>query len=54
VSANGRSQPADRSVIIGMEDLRSRCVMTAFDPDSGAVDLKYCGIYSEFNGRLEQ
>jgi uncharacterized protein len=27
-------------VVIGMEDLRDRCVMTTFDPDSGEQDLQ--------------
>ncbi|QOY85690.1 MOSC domain-containing protein [Paludibaculum fermentans] len=27
------------SVLIGMEDLRGRCIMTTYDPDTGAQDL---------------
>ena len=29
--------------MIGMDDLRERCIMTTFDPDSGEQDLEYCG-----------
>jgi uncharacterized protein YcbX len=40
-------------VIIGMEDLRSRCIMTTFDPDTGAQDLNVLRkVQREFNGRL--
>jgi uncharacterized protein YcbX len=40
-------------VIIGMEDLRARCIMTTFDPDSGQQDLKVLRrVQQEFNGRL--
>lgn len=40
-------------VIIGMEDLRERCVMTTFDPDSGQQDLGVLRrVQREFNGRL--
>jgi uncharacterized protein YcbX len=39
--------------VIGMEDLRSRCIMTTFDPDSGKQDLGVLAqIQKEFNGRL--
>ena len=39
--------------VIGMEDLRSRCIMTTFDPDSGQQDLGVLRrIRREFNGRL--
>ena len=27
-------------VMIGMDDLRERCIMTTFDPDSGEQDLE--------------
>jgi uncharacterized protein len=40
-------------VVIGMEDLRTRCIMTTFDPDSGRQDWGVLGrIRKEFNGRL--
>jgi len=40
-------------VVIGMEDLRTRCIMTTFDPDSGHQDLGVLRrIRREFNGRL--
>jgi len=40
-------------VVIGMKDLRTRSVMTTFDPDSGQQDLGVLRrIYKEFNGRL--
>jgi uncharacterized protein YcbX len=40
-------------VVIGMEDLRTRCIMTTFDPDSGQQDLGVLGrVRKEFNGRL--
>jgi uncharacterized protein YcbX len=40
-------------VVIAMDDLRSRCVMTTFDPDSGSQDLEVLRrIQREFNGRL--
>jgi uncharacterized protein YcbX len=36
-----------------MEDLRTRCIMTTFDPDSGQQDLGVLRrIRREFNGRL--
>jgi hypothetical protein len=40
-------------VVIGMEDLRSRCIMTTFDPDTGQQDLGVLRrVQKEFNGRL--
>jgi uncharacterized protein YcbX len=40
-------------VLIGMEDLRGRCIMTTFDPDSGAQDLGVLQrVQKEFDGRL--
>jgi uncharacterized protein YcbX len=40
-------------VVIGMEDLRTRCIMTTFDPDSGEQDLGVLQrVRREFNGRL--
>jgi len=41
------------SVVIFMEDLRTRCIMTTFDPDSGKQDLGVLlRIQEEFNGKL--
>jgi hypothetical protein len=41
------------SVVIGMEDLRARCIMTTFDPDSGEQDVNILRrIKKEFNSRL--
>jgi hypothetical protein len=40
-------------VVIGMQDLRTRCIMTTFDPDSGQQDLAVLRrVQKEFNGRL--
>jgi uncharacterized protein YcbX len=40
-------------VVIGMEDLRTRCIMTTFDPDSGEQDLGVLQrVRRGFNGRL--
>ena len=40
-------------VVIGMKDLRTRCIMTTFDPDSGQQDLGVLRrIQREFKGRL--
>lgn len=40
-------------VVIGIEDLRARCIMTTFDPDSGEQDVSVLRrIQKEFNGRL--
>lgn len=40
-------------VIIGMADLRGRCIMTTFDPDSGEQDLEVLRrVQREFDGRL--
>jgi uncharacterized protein YcbX len=39
--------------VIGMEDLRGRCIITTFDPDSGKQDLGVLRrVQKEFNGRL--
>lgn len=39
--------------VIGMEDLRDRCIMTTFDPDSGRQDLGVLRrIQQEFDGKL--
>lgn len=41
------------SVVIGMDDLRERCIMTTFDPDSGEQDLEVLQrVQKEFLGRL--
>ena len=40
-------------VVIGMQDLRTRCIMTTFDPDSGQQDLGVLRrVQRDFNGRL--
>jgi uncharacterized protein YcbX len=40
-------------VMIGMDDLRERCIMTTFDPDSGEQDLGVLRrVQKEFMGRL--
>jgi uncharacterized protein YcbX len=40
-------------VVIGMQDLRARCIMTTFDPDSGQQDLGVLRvIQKEFDGVL--
>lgn len=40
-------------VVIGMEDLRGRCIMTTFDPDTGEQNLGVLRkIKKDFNGRL--
>lgn len=41
------------SVVIGMEDLRGRCIMTTYDPDTGAQDLNVLRrIQRDFQGVL--
>jgi len=40
-------------VVIGMQDLRLRCIMTTFDPDSGKQDVGVLRhIQKDFNGQL--
>ena len=40
-------------VIIGIQDLRSRCIMTAYDPDTQVMDKGVTqGIYRRFGGKL--
>ncbi len=40
-------------VIIGLKDLRTRCIMTTFDPDAGQQDLTVLHrIRKELDGRL--
>ncbi len=40
-------------VVIGMDDLRSRCIMTTFDPDTGKQDLRVLRrVQKEFDGVL--
>lgn len=42
-----------RTVVIGLEDLRERCVMTTFDPDTQAQDVEVLQkIRREFGGKL--
>jgi hypothetical protein len=41
------------SVVIAMQDLRARCIMTTFDPDTGRQDLSVLlRVQEEFNGQL--
>ena len=41
------------SVRIGVQDLRSRCVMTSYDPDTQVQDKSITrGIYDRFDGKL--
>ena len=41
------------AVVFGMRELRTRCIMTTYDPDSGRQDLTVLRrIRREFNGRL--
>jgi len=41
------------TAVIGMEDLRLRCIMTTFDPDSGQQDVSVLRhIQHDFNGQL--
>jgi uncharacterized protein len=41
------------SVAIGVEDLRTRCIMTTFDPDTGEQDLRVLQrVQKEFAGRI--
>ena len=40
-------------IVIGIQDLRIRCIMITFDPDSGQQDLGVLRwVQREFNGRL--
>jgi uncharacterized protein YcbX len=40
-------------VIIGLADLRARCIMTTFDPDSGEQDVEILRrVQRDFDGRL--
>lgn len=40
-------------VLIGIQDLRLRCIMTSYDPDTLAQDREITrGIYSRFEGKL--
>ena len=42
-----------RRVLIGIHDLRQRCIMTSYDPDTQAQDKTITkGIYQQFGGRL--
>jgi uncharacterized protein len=39
--------------VIGVQDLRLRCIMTSFDPDTQAQDKAITrGIYERFEGKL--
>jgi uncharacterized protein YcbX len=41
------------TALIGVEDLRDRCIMTTFDPDTGAQDLNVLRrVQREFDGKL--
>lgn len=40
-------------VVIGIQDLRDRCIMTSYDPDTQVQDTSITrGIYQRFNGKL--
>jgi len=40
-------------VLIGIQDLRLRCIMTSYDPDTLAQDKEITrGIYRRFEGKL--
>jgi hypothetical protein len=40
-------------VLIGVQDLRLRCIMTSYDPDTQAQDTEITrGIYQRFDGKL--
>ena len=40
-------------MLIGVQDLRSRCILTAYDPDSQARDKSITQeIYRRFEGKL--
>ena len=42
-----------QNVLIGVQDLRLRCIMTSYDPDTLAQDKSIThGIYSRFEGKL--
>ena len=41
------------AVVIGLDDLRERCIMTTFDPDTGEQDLEVLRLVQrKFDGRL--
>jgi len=41
------------AALIGVQDLRARCIMTSFDPDTLAQDINITrGIYKRFQGKL--
>ena len=41
------------AAIVGIQDLRQRCIMTSYDPDTQAQDTSVTrGIYERFGGRL--
>ena len=41
------------TVLIGVRDLRLRCIMTSFDPDTQVQDKRVTqGIYDRFEGKL--
>jgi uncharacterized protein YcbX len=43
----------DRAVVVGLERLRQRCVMTTFDPDTQEQDVEvFNGIQRDFGGLL--
>ena len=49
----GRVFRAGSAVIIGVQDLRGRCIMTSFDPDTQIQDKEIThGIYERFEGKL--
>ena len=49
----GRVLRAGSGVVIGVQDLRARCIMTSFDPDTQIQDREIThGIYERFEGKL--
>ena len=49
----GRVLRVGSGVLIGVQDLRARCIMTSFDPDTQIQDKEIThGIYERFEGKL--
>lgn len=50
---SGKVLRAASGAIIGVQDLRARCIMTSFDPDTQTQDRDIThGIYQRFEGKL--